>query len=209
MNCIKRQWKIPTYIKYFLSYFFIVTVLVLSFFFVIRSQLVEKYFNQQVDVARMRLDVMAEKLNEDLTFLMQIDSSIEYNTILLEQRYGITNFSSYIMKTELEKYDTSSLLISDIVYYSKRNDCMVSTSGKAFWKDGKILIEGIGHGTLMIDPTPCWEEDQGKIVSFFDENQNYLIYFPDLSKQADYIFFYFLDSMELVQRLQSLISLEV
>lgn len=75
MQLIRKFFKSNnTYIKYFLSYLIIVTVLILGFLFVVRKQMIQHFFDQRRSQAQIQLDTISAQLNKDISSLSIVDS---------------------------------------------------------------------------------------------------------------------------------------
>ena len=197
-----------TYLKYFFSYLFIVTVLILSFFFVLKNQLAKRYFEQRSQQARVQLDNISEKLDEDLIYLSQVDDSIKSNIRFIKETYKTESAYKYYTHQELNQYASCTKMIQSIVYFPKSIQEVLTTRQYVTYQDGIFYLVG-ETASLAFDPSPYYNASFGQLVFVSDENSKYLLYFPAISSQADYVFFYILDTSYILEQMKGSISNEL
>lgn len=205
ITLIKNFFK-RTYVKYYLSYMITFTVLILGFFLIIKDQITSQYFDQQSIQAKLKLDTLAEQLNDDLIFLSQVDNSLIRDTTLRMSRYKTEDAYRYETFLELNQYVTSIKLIDSIVYMPKISNRVISTYLTVNYEDGIFNISPTSEKTLRFDPSPYFNASSGQLVYLSDEEYGYLVYFPKITSSTNYIFFYTLDLTEILQRLKNLSS---
>lgn len=196
-----------TYIKYFLSYFLISSILILGFFLIVRNQLTERYFDQLCDETQQKIDNFAEQLDEDILYLSQIDSSINENIDIILSRYFTTTWMQHQTHSELQKYASSSKLIHSIVYVSKQSDTLISTKLPINYQDGKFHF--MDSSSLEFDPAPYLGSPAGQLIRLSGNTKQHLIYFPSIQRNANYIYFYVLNLTDLQRQLKNISSLEI
>jgi len=200
---------VPTYIKYIFSYLVVLTILILGFYFIIRTQLTKKIFNQHTTSAEMQLDNFSNQLNDDLIFLSQLDSSLQNNEELRMHRYNAEGEYKRQAFQELKQYSASSKLVRNIVYANKDSDWILSTQLVIHWQNGIFYITSENGETLTFDPAPYLDAPSGSLIFLSGETQQYLLYFPAISSKANYIFFYELDTTDIQFRLKNILANEI
>ncbi|HJA91590.1 MAG TPA: AraC family transcriptional regulator [Candidatus Eisenbergiella merdipullorum] len=203
----KKQKSIPTYLKYFMSYFIIFSVLILGFFFIIRYNLSRRYLNQLSEQSMSQLENLTVELTDDLIFLEHINSSLQSNVKLIRYRYNASGWQTYETHQELQKYISANKMISDICFTVKNNtETICSTKNIISYRDNIFRITNAGNyqDFLDFDPQPYLGMSSGQLI--FLSNENYLIYFPAQSSTLDYMIFFFIDKNEIMRSLKKNIS---
>ncbi|MBQ8189417.1 MAG: helix-turn-helix transcriptional regulator [Lachnospiraceae bacterium] len=206
MSLFKKNLAGNTYIRYFLSYLIILTVLIIGFFFIIRKQFTRSYFEQLCNQAKTQLDSIATQLNDDLVYLSQTDSSLKSNIQLIMSRHQVKGYQNYQTYRELKKYDSSSKLINSISYMVKNSTDVIYTKSAVTYEESGFRIWDENGYSMRFDPTPYFDADSGQLLFLSGDTMQHLIYFPPISSNANYIFFYILDETSIQQSMQSLIS---
>ena len=205
MNSIIRKMKLlkeNTYFKYFVSYLFLFTVLILGFFIIIKSQIIRQYRSQQIEHAHLQMDSFSEQLNNELLFLSQIDNSIIKN--ISKFSYLETTSTRYNIHKELNEYVSSSRLISFITFVPSNFDYIISTSSNVK-RNGDTLLIGFQPGKeLSFTPSSYLNANSGQLIYLNNADSEQLLYFPAQSSNKKYIFFYSLDINYIKQQMQNL-----
>ena len=87
--------KHSTLIKYFLSYFIILSILFLGFFLAVRIQLNRIYFKDLNDRTDKRLNNVMLQLEDDLSNINQVQSLLSKDINLVLSRYKNENWYNY------------------------------------------------------------------------------------------------------------------
>lgn len=209
MQLIQRKLSGKTAIKYFLSYLIIFTVLIGGFFFIIRRQITNAYFEYRSEQARAQLDRIADIFKDNLTYLSQVDASLSSDLELIEGRYKDANGYNYQALMELREYASTTKIISSIVYLPKKTNIPLSTLLPVSYVDGVFYIRDSSMKTVSFDPSQYLGSLSGRIVFVSNEETSHLIYFPAISVRANYMFFYILDAQDLKQQLSGIASDEM
>lgn len=205
---LRKKFIDRTFLIYFLSYLVLLTVMITGFFLIIRNQITERYFEQRSQQTVQQLNTIADQLNDDLTYLFQIDSSITTNINLILSRHTKEITYKYQTYQELKKYASSTRLISSIVYMPKNSREVLSTSLAVAYEQDVFEITTLNRKKIYFDPSPYFGASSGQLIFISDEDAQLLLYFPSTVKQADYLFFYILDTSNLLQQLENLSSAE-
>lgn len=199
-----------TLLRYFFSYFLIMFVLLACFSMIIREQLTTQYYRQQKEQMQERLNSLAQQLNEDILYLSQVHTSVNSNAKILLSMYKEEDWYNYQLATELEKYDAASVLISSIIAQKASSETVLSTHIAVTEADGiyQFYFSYNDQADLSFDPAPYLDSRQSQLICVSREDQSMLIYFPATSSSQPYILFYILDTAEISQTLDNLISSE-
>lgn len=196
-------------VKYLFSYLVVFTVLISGFFFILKNQLKEQYFNQLRENTQMQLNAFAVQLNKDISYLHQIDSDLTADESLLLFRYYQDISHTRQAITVLRKYDTASSLINSISYIPMESDNMLSTNVPISYKDGKFVFYCSSQDTLSFDPQPYYNNSYRQLIFLTDGKYRYLLYWPQNTSTGKYVRFFSLDLIEIQQRLNHLITNDV
>lgn len=208
MKLISKLIK-KTYLKYFLSYAILFTVLMAGFFLILRNQIISRYFDLRCEQALLQLDNISEKLNNDLVYLSQVDTSLNKNMEIIMSKYK--DESAYRIQTysELNKYATTAPLVNSIVYIPKTTGTAISTMHLVSYRDGILDITLHSGNTITFDPSPYYNNSSGQLIFLSSKRDQLLLYFPVLRASANYLYFYTLDTTYIEQQLKSMLSNEL
>lgn len=204
MGQLRKMVQNKTWIRYFLSYFILLTILLLGFFFIIRNQLTRRYLEQLSREAQARLDNFAGQLNDELMFLSQTDASLETNIQLIMSRHNIEGWQNYETYRELKKYASSNRLIDAICYLPKNFDYVISTRYTVLYEGDTFRIRNERGEVLCFDPSPYFDSAVGQLIYLEEEGCGYLIYFPAISSEANHLYFYLLDAKYILERMENM-----
>ncbi len=204
-----HKFRKQTYVRYFLSYLTLFSVLILGFFFIIRSEMSRQYLTERSAQASIQLNGLTESLNNDLVFLSQVDASLKNSINLSDIRYRDENLFRYYTYRELEKYASSSKLIDSIVYLSKDSGDVISTQLHVKYVNDIFQIKPTAEKTLRFDPMPYLDARSGQLIHVNEAGMEYLFYFPQINSAKNYVFFYILDTADIKRQMKGPISDEM
>lgn len=211
MQLIRKFFKSNnTYIKYFLSYLIIVTVLILGFLFVVRKQMIQHFFDQRRSQAQIQLDTISAQLNKDISSLSIVDSYLESDLELITFRHSASADINRNAQTELEEYAATSPLISSIVFLQSNSSTPLSTHLPVYYQNSIFQIGSTQTSgeVAYFDPSPYFNVAFGQLVAVPTDSSQMLLYFPPLHSTKRYLYFYILDSSAFIQQFESLITEE-
>lgn len=210
MKILLNKIKGKTYVRYFFSYFIIFSLLILGFFFVVRTQFSKKYLEQLSIQSEAQVDNVVEELRDDLVFLSQIDESLCTNIQLIMSRHSTGGWQEYQAYQEIKKYDFSNKLINAICYLPNNANRVLTSNYTAFYEDDIFRIIDVKQyeedQVFYFDPEPYFNDSSGQLIPVYNDTDSRLIYFPAQNVRREYIFFYILDTNEIRQRMKSLVS---
>ena len=145
-----------TFIQYFLSYFILFSVLLLGFYFILRNQVSEFYFEKLENQASAALEKVSEELDSDLASINHIQSAIDSNVELILFHHDNTSWNQYQAFQELSKYALGNRFIDSIVYLDRQQQTVLSTRRYVEYRDGTFYIYDEGDAVAF-----QMEEDGG------------------------------------------------
>ena len=208
---MKRNIRIPSYIKYFFSYVIILVVMLAGSFSIVRKEIIDSYFEMRTDHVQTNLANIAEQMNKELAYLSRLNTVYGYDSVLKQCSYKeqLTDIETYKVNLELKKYLLYSPIITDIVYMSRTNEIPFAAQHAVAYKDGKFLVYQGARILLSFDPALYIGKQGGQLLFFQENGTDTLIYFPKLSSNSNEIWFFFLSTTNVMLMFQGMMSEEV
>ena len=188
--------KNTTLIKYFLSYFIILSILFFGFFFAVRSQLKNIYFKDLSKQTERRIAHIQEQFEKGLSDIDQIQSMLTKDINLILSRYKNENWYRYQAAKQLDNYAVSNSFINTIVYTDLQSDSILSSGKYVCKQDGKYRIYTGSH-YLSFDLNAYKDAITGQLIYLWDDTSGLLIYLPSNNGAANYSLFYIISTKEL------------
>ena len=142
----------------------------------------------------------------------RFDSSLDENITLISTLYTKKNPHNYHAYQELQKYDVSVPLISCIVYKPKNSSEVLNTDYYITFSEDKFSITNTYSTTLdacIFDPVPYLGASSEQLIAVSNESLRYLLYFPPAKYVSDAMLFFILDTKEIKQRMESIMTDEL
>lgn len=193
-----------TAIKYLFSYLLILSVLLIGFYYILRTSLTDQYYEQLDDQAAKQLEIYEERLNEDIINLHQINQSLVSDIDMIVSRYKNENWSSYETMKELRKYDTATRLVDSIVYRTEINDKILSTLLPVQYEEEAFVFQVGTDKTLVFESENYLDASGGQLVFLKNENTQLLLYFPKTASGSNYMSIMLLDTSHIQKQLSNL-----
>ena len=197
-----------TLMRYFLSYFTIISIFLLCFFLLVRNQLTTLYFNELSRQIDHQLENAAEQFSNSLSSVNPVNNSLISNTTLILSRHESSAWSKYLVYQEMGKYAKSNSLINCIIYYDKSRDMLLSTRQHAEYREGAFFIYN-GADCTAFYPDEYMDIPYNQLIFLSGTASEYLVYFPYNASDAGYVVFYIIDSREIQNMLKSSVSGEI
>lgn len=197
-----------TFIQYFLSYFVLFSVLLLGFYFILRNQVSEFYFEKLENEASAGLEQVAEVLNDDLASINHIQNAIGSNVELILFHHDNTPWNQYLAFQELDKYALGNRFIDSVVYLDKFQQTVLSTRRQVEYRDGIFYIYDEEDSVAF----HMEEESQDapyQLVYVSNGASDYLIYYPGGDTNSNYSVFFIINEQELAQIMKNALSEEI
>ena len=212
MKAKRAQGINRTYIKYFLSYLLIVTVLIFGFFLVLRGRVTRNYYDQQVAQGQLQAAALSEHLHGELLYLSQVHKELTGNPDVYLYDYSFAEaWQRRLTIREMHQYANTSRLVQSIVYLSRGSGTVLSTKMLVTWEDELLYLH---HGSTtfrhtVFDPKPLLGRSSDTFIHLSSDIADYLIYFPATPASSERIIFYILDVANIMSQMKYLVSDEV
>lgn len=187
--------KNTTLIKYFLSYFIILSILFLGFFLAVRLQLNHIYFKDLKDQTDKRLTNVMLQLDDDLSDVNQVHSLLSNDINLVLSRYKNENWYNYQAAQRMNEYTVSNSFIDTIVYVDNKTDSILS-SGKHVYKEDGIYYVYTGTHYLPFPMMQYTDSNKSQLIFLSDETSSLLLYLPYNSNVESYSIFYVISAKD-------------
>lgn len=197
-----------TYLKYLFSYLVIVTVLIISFFFIIKNRLEKRFFEQYLRQSDIKVELISKYIGDELRGISLVTDSVKANPSFNYKTYHTKGGCSLQIYNEMMKYTAAMRMVQTMVYYSEGLDEVISTKQKITYNDGIFYIMN-GAESFSFDPSPYYNKIYGQLIFAYNENSEYLIYFPSISAGSGDVFFYILKTNEILELMKNVISEEL
>lgn len=200
---------VSTFLKYLVSYVLVFSVLMLCFFFVLRSQLEEAYESRQSDRVFAQMDAASAHLTSEITFLVQTDELLQGNADIRRANYLTDSKYWRAINQELEQYASASSLIRSIVYHARLSDHVFSTMEYVTQQDDIYRISKDGRKFILFDPRSYLGSNSGQLIWLENTDVEYLLWLPANQTDTRQLYFYVLDTSLIQSQLNTLLSNEV
>ena len=197
-----------TYLKYLFSYLVIVTVLIISFFFITKNRFENRFYEKYLQQSDIKVELISKYIGDELRGISSVTASVKSNSTFNHMLYKTKGGCRLQIYNEMTKYSTAMRMVRTMVYYSKGIDEVITTREVVTYEDGIFYIMD-GTNSFAFDPKPYYDKYYGQLVFVYDEKHEYLIYFPSISEKAGDIFFYILKPDEILELMKDVISEEL
>lgn len=192
-----KRWYDSTFLRYFMSYFIVILVMMTGFIFVIRSQMVRTCADTLDKDVKQRLVIVQEQLKADLTCVYRIDRLLRDDIILLDYRYG----ASVTHEQQLYKFMCnlveSNGFIESIIYLNKNTGGVVSTKYVMKYEEGlcQFNLSKIQYETFNLYEA---EENIDRTLFFVGGSSPCFVY-TSTSAKEEYAVLYTIDESQLTK----------
>ncbi|MGN6714545.1 helix-turn-helix domain-containing protein [Anaerocolumna jejuensis] len=193
-----------TFIKYFLSYFVILSVSIMGFFYAVQFELKNVYFkslnNQNSAELKQLEDIIASRFFE----IDRIHLLIQENTIMLLSRYTNDNYYSYLAAKEIQNHTVGNFLLDDVLYLDKKQETCLSSKKLVQYKNNRFSVYFDGKFKEL--PLKDWYADRkNKLVYWKGKKESLFFYIPSISTE-NYYLVYVINEFEFKKLLSAAIS---
>lgn len=196
-----------TLLRFVISYFLIYLVLMMGFYYMIRYQFSEYYYEELRHQTEIQINNLAKQLNEEFVYLSRVSTILQKNSDLMLYGYSRYNISQYQVMTELRKYDDASAIINSIIW--KKSDTLFSTNLPVKFDGNIYMIYSDSDNYITVDSSLFLEDMSGKVISAVGKGNRYLIYIPDIDRSRENQFFFILDEYYLMRVINNLTSFNI
>lgn len=143
------QFKNTTLIKYLLSYFAVLLVSFVGFYFILNYQLKGEYAHTYRNEVEQKISNYSAIVSQNFSSIQRTDDIINNNTILIDARYVDDRYQRYLAVNELKKLSNANALISSIIYIDIKNCDILASYSACYCGDGNYYIK-TANGDILI-----------------------------------------------------------
>lgn len=196
--------KHSTLMRYFLSYFLIVCLLLAGFFLLVQRQITEIYFDDLIGQTQKRLENTGQQFRNEIASINQIHNSLINNIDLIEFRFSNDNWKQYQAEKKLKEYTVANSFLDSIVYLDKKSGNLLSSDKYVEYQDGIFKIYDT-DASLHFRPEDYDLTTEQPIFLSNDSFQS-MVYCPDSETNDRYFIFYILNTTEIQQMLKDTVT---
>lgn len=203
-----RMINYSTLLKYFLSYFLLLSALLMCFFITFRHQLRTIYYTEQDNRIRQNLLLFRQSFETDLDAVFNIHYNLCENTNLKMLRHSSDSswYSSLGVK-DMRQFTDANHLISDIIYIQDGGDIILACKNYVYKSKGDYYIMLDGN-PLKLPVGKYGHENRNSMVYVKNRESSLLLLFPS-TKSKRYDLFYIIDAEEITRRCTNMLSEEI
>lgn len=203
-----RMINYSTLLKYFLSYFLLLSALLMSFFVTFRHQLKTIYYTEQDNRIRQNLFLFQQSFGADLDAVFNIHYNLCENTNLKMLRYSSnSSWYSSLSIRDMRQFTDANYLISDIVYIQDSGNIILACKNYVYKSKDDYYIM-LGGKSLKLPVGQYGHENRNSLVYVKNRETSLLLLFPS-TKSSRYDLFYVIDSDEITKRCTNMLSEEI
>lgn len=196
--------KNSTLIRYFLSYFLIVCLLLLGSFFIIQKQIEGIFLDDLTQQTQTKLDNMGRQFCSKISSINQIHQSLIGNIDLIEFRFSNDNWKQYQAEKKLKEYTVANSFVDSIIYLDKKQGNLLSSGKYTTYKEGTFTIYD-NNVPVLFTPTE-YDLSTEQPIFLSNGSSKCFIYCPDTLPNDRYFVFYIINRIELNQMLKDTLS---
>lgn len=197
-----------TLIKYFLSYFFLLSFLLLCFFISFREHLRTAYYTARDSSIQEKLILFQQSFRNDLDHVYNIHYNLCNNTNLKMLRYSPEDlWHSSLSISDMRGFASANPLVSDIVYIQK-NGGNILASKNYVYQTGDQFYFLINQKTLEIPVGSYGHDNKNTMVYVKNQELSMLLLFPNVASNQ-YELFYVIDFEEIITKFNNMLSEEI
>ena len=197
-----------TLLRYFLSYFLVVGILLLGFVLLAYNFLASAVSERIYAQTEQRLDYVAERLEAELRSVFEMNAALTENIDIVLSRYDDSAYSQFVANRRLNDFAEINPFIEAAVYYDRANGRVLCTRRHVECEDGVFSIFS-GDTRLDFELRKYQDARMQQLVYVENGEAAYLIYCPVVAEGAGYDVFYILNRLELASLLDSALSDDV
>ncbi|MGB8454067.1 MAG: AraC family transcriptional regulator [Anaerocolumna sp.] len=193
-----------TFIKYFLSYFIVLTVSFIGFFYAVKFELKNVYFKTLNTQNAIELDHLYDIIKTRFLEINQINILIQKNTNVILSRYSNDNYANYLAANELQNHISGNFLLDNIIYLDKEKGTYISSKELIRYNNNTFYLYFANEFVEI--PLAEWHSDsQNKIVYWKNNSSSLFFYIPAVSSH-NYSLIYVINEFEFKKLLEGAIS---
>lgn len=197
-----------TLLKYFLSYFFLLSFLLLCFFIAFRKQLRTAYSTTRDNSIQEKLLLFQQSFNNDLDHVFNIHYNLSNNPNLKMLRYSPdSSWYSSLSISDMREFVSANPLVSDIIYIQNNGGKILACKNYVYQSKGEYYLS-INQKTLKIPVGKYGHDNKNSIIYVKNRDLSLLLLFPNVASKK-YELFYVMDSDEILTRFNNMLSEEI
>lgn len=202
-----KKWFSATVLRYFLSYFFVFCISVISLFFLFRGYLIATLTDQYESQIGTELNGRLEQLKTDIETLYTINTQIVGNVDVMLVKYNNNPAQSPAIRSELKKYVVGKTLIRAAGYIDKNHDRLFSYSTGDYlsFQNGVVTIRTFDD-CLRFSPDEHAQAKTNQLLNLTSETDTRLVFLPSFQSYYNYSTFYLLDNQSIRSYCDMLLS---
>ena len=197
-----------TLLRYFLSYFLVAGILLLSFVLIAYNLLAGAVSERIYAQTEQRLDYVASRLEAELQSAFELNAALTGNIDIILSRYDDSAYGQFMAGRRINDFAGINPFIDTAVFYDREDGRVFSSRRYVECQDGVFSIFA-GDTRLDFDLQKYQDVRLQQLVYVDNGEAAYLIYCPATSALAGYDAFYILNLVELKNLLAGALSDDV
>ena len=197
-----------TLLRYFLSYFLVAGILLLSFVLIAYNLLASAVSDRIYAQTEQRLEYVADRLEAELQSAFELNAALTGNIDVVLSRYDDSAYGQFMAGRRINDFAGINPFIDTAVFYDQEDGRVFSSRRYVECQDGVFSIFA-GDTRLDFDLQKYQDARQQQLVYVDNGEAAYLIYCPATSALAGYDAFYILNLVELKNLLAGALSDDV
>ena len=197
-----------TLLKYFLSYFLLLSFLLLCFFWAFRVQLENIYAKERDKALGEKLELFEDSFNSDLNHVFNIHYNLCNNANLKMLGFS-PDFAWYKSQSiaDMRAFNNANPLLDDIIYIDKYGGNILACENYVYGSEGEYYFK-IKEVSLKIPLGEYGHEGYNSVVYCKKQNVSLLLLFPRIESRR-YELLYVLDADEIISKLNNTVTEEI
>ena len=192
-----------TLIKYFFSYFLVISAILFGFFTLFRHQLQETYYEAQDRNIQEKMDILQENLIDCFDTFFQVHYNLENNRNLTLFRHSGSMWYKHLSIEDMREFTGSNPYISDIVYIDHKNNTILAGKNYVLEKDGEYILQD-KKTDLVLPVEEYGHRNFNSVVYLENDGVSKLLSFPSVINQ-NYELVYNMDEKEIFRQAEGLL----
>lgn len=197
-----------TLLRYFLSYFLVAGILLLSFVLIAYNLLASAVSDRIYAQTEQQLDYVADRLEAELQSAFELNAALTGNIDIVLSRYDDSAYGQFTAGRRINDFAGINPFIDTAVFYDRKDGRVFSSRRYVECQDGVFSIFA-GDTRLDFDLQKYQDVRLQQLVYVDNGEAAYLIYCPATSALAGYDAFYILNLVELKNLLAGALSDDV
>ena len=197
-----------TLLRYFLSYFLVAGILLLSFVLIAYNLLASAVSDRIYAQTEQRLEYVADRLEAELQSAFELNAALTGNIDVVLSRYDDSAYGQFMAGRRINDFAGINPFIDTAVFYDREDGRVFSSRRYVECQDGVYSIFA-GDTRVDFDLQKYQDVRLQQLVYVDNGEAAYLIYCPATSALAGYDAFYILNLVELKNLLAGALSDDV